>query len=137
MTDIPIDAAEEEVEATTAPMAGRTAWARNLEAPLRDFLRTQSGSAVILLAGAIAALLWVNIDQTSYENVWTTVLSITVGSAGISQDLRHWVNDGLMTFFFFVVGLKRGASSTSATCVTGAVWCCRCSPGWAGWSCRS
>ena len=106
MTDIPIDAAEEEVEATTAPMAGRTAWARNLEAPLRDFLRTQSGSAVILLAGAIAALLWVNIDQTSYENVWTTVLSITVGSAGISQDLRHWVNDGLMTFFFFVVGLE-------------------------------
>jgi Na+/H+ antiporter NhaA len=106
VTDIPIDAAEEEVEATPAPMAGRTAWARNLEAPLRDFLRTQSGSAVILLAGAIAALLWVNIDPASYENAWTTILSVTVGSAGISQDLRHWVNDGLMTFFFFVVGLE-------------------------------
>jgi Na+/H+ antiporter NhaA len=106
VTDIPIDASEVQVETTPAPMSGRTAWARNLEAPLRDFLRTQSGSAAILLAGAIAALLWVNIDHASYEKVWTTTLSITIGSAGISQDLRHWVNNGLMTFFFFVVGLE-------------------------------
>ena len=106
MTDIPIDASEAGVETTAVPMSGRTAWARNLEAPLRDFLRTQSGSAAILLAGAIAALLWVNIDQASYDKVWTTTLSITLGSAGISHDLRHWVNSGLMTFFFFVVGLE-------------------------------
>ncbi len=106
MTDIPLDAAEAEVETTAAPLTGRTAWARNLEAPLRDFLRTQSGSAAILLAAAIAALLWANIDQASYEHVWSTTLSITVGSGGISQDLRHWVNNGLMTFFFFVTGLE-------------------------------
>jgi Na+/H+ antiporter NhaA len=102
VTDIPV----QNIEATRAAMTGRTAWARNLEAPLRDFLRTQSGSAAILLAAAIAAMLWINIDQASYEHVWTTTLSITVGSAGISQDLRHWVNDGLMTFFFFVTGLE-------------------------------
>ena len=106
--DIPIDglAPAEEVESTQAPLAGRTAWARNLEAPLRDFLRTQSGSAAILAAGAVAALLWINIDAASYHRVWSTILSIHIGSNGIDMDLREWVNSGLMTFFFFVVGLE-------------------------------
>jgi Na+/H+ antiporter NhaA len=92
--------------AAPVPFSGRTAWARNLEAPVRDFLRTESGSAAILLAATVAALLWVNIDSGSYERVWSTVLSIHIGSAGISQDLRLWINNGLMTFFFFVVGLE-------------------------------
>ena len=104
--DIPIDPrAQGEESAPSRPLSGRTAWARNLEAPLRDFLRTQSGSAAILLAAALAALVWVNIGS-SYEHVWRTTLTITIGGSGISQDLRHWVNDGLMTFFFFVVGLE-------------------------------
>lgn len=88
------------------PLAGRTAWARNLEAPLRDFMRTQSGSAAILAAGAIIALVWINLDAGSYGRVWSTPLSIRIGGSGITQDLRHWVNDGLMTFFFFVTGLE-------------------------------
>ena len=106
--DIPIDAqVEDEADGlTVAPLSGRTAWARNLETPLRDFLRTQSGSAVILLAGAILALVWINIDASSYEHVWSTKLSINIGSAGITMDLRRWVNSGLMTIFFFVVGLE-------------------------------
>jgi Na+/H+ antiporter NhaA len=105
--DIPIDSsAAAEAEETPGGLAGRTAWARNLEAPLRDFLRTQSGSAAILLAGALAALAWINIDAGSYDRVWQTTLSIRVGGSGISQDLRQWVNDGLMTLFFFVVGLE-------------------------------
>src|SRR5207244_8216267 len=37
---------------------------------------------------------------------WRTKLSIDLGGAGIALDLRHWVNSGLMTFFFFVVGLE-------------------------------
>jgi Na+/H+ antiporter NhaA len=86
--------------------SGRTAWARSLQAPLRDFLTTETGSAVVLLAAAIAALAWANVDLSSYESVWRTQLSIQVGSSGISQDLREWVNSGLMTFFFFVVGLE-------------------------------
>jgi Na+/H+ antiporter NhaA len=88
------------------PQAGRTAWARNLEAPLRDFLRTESGSALILLAGALLAVAWINIDAASYGNVWSTSLSVRVGGSGITQELRQWVNDGLMTFFFLVVGLE-------------------------------
>jgi Na+/H+ antiporter NhaA len=105
--DIPIDpSAAAEAEETPRALAGRTAWARNLEAPLRDFLRTQSGSAAILLACALAALVWMNIDAGSYNRVWQTTLSIRIGGGGISQDLRQWVNDGLMTLFFFVVGLE-------------------------------
>ena len=86
-------------------LSDRTAWARNLEAPLRDFLATQSGSATILLTATLAALVWANLSS-SYEHVWHTGLEIRIAGAAVSQDLRHWVNDGLMTFFFFVVGLE-------------------------------
>src|SRR5438067_4691850 len=84
----------------------RTAWARSLETPLRDFLRTETGSAAFLLAATIAALVWVNVDARSYDTVWQTHLSVRVGGSGVAMDLRHWVNSGLMTFFFFVVGLE-------------------------------
>ncbi len=105
--DTPIDPSEPAPEAqSTGPLAGKTAWARNLEAPLRDFLRTETGSAAILLGGAIAALIWTNASASSYDSVWHTALSIRIGGAGITQDLRHWVNNGLMTLFFFVVGLE-------------------------------
>jgi Na+/H+ antiporter NhaA len=61
----------------------------------------------VLLAAAAAALLWANSPwRETYESFWTTKLAITVGSEGISLDLRHWVNEGLMTFFFLVVGLE-------------------------------
>src|SRR5438309_109315 len=89
-----------------APLSGRTAWARGLETPLRAFLRTETGSAAVLLAATIAALIWANVDASSYRTLWGTQLSIRIGGSGVSQDLRHWVNAGLMTFFFFVVGLE-------------------------------
>jgi Na+/H+ antiporter NhaA len=92
--------------ATPLPFSGRTAWARNLEAPLREFLRTETGGAAILLAATIAALIWVNVDAASYQRVWATVLSIRIGGGGVSQNLRQWVNDGLMSFFFLVVALE-------------------------------
>jgi Na+/H+ antiporter NhaA len=84
----------------------RTAWARSLETPLREFLRTETGSAAVLLAATVAALSWVNLDASSYASVWQTRLSIHLGSAEVALDLRGWLNSGLMTFFFFVVGLE-------------------------------
>jgi Na+/H+ antiporter NhaA len=86
---------------------GRTAWARSLAAPVRSFLSTESGGAIVMLGAAVAALVWANLPGWhSYESVWTTRLGIQIGSAGISIDLRHWVNEGLMTLFFLVVGLE-------------------------------
>jgi Na+/H+ antiporter NhaA len=90
-----------------ASFTERTAWARNLAAPVRDFLNTETGGAVVLLCAALLALAWANSPwSSSYETAWTTKLSIRLGGASISEDLRHWVNEGLMTFFFLVVGLE-------------------------------
>ena len=94
-------------DTTTIDEGGRTAWARNLAAPVRDFLGNQTGSAAVLLGATVAALLWANSPWPgSYEDVWTTTLSLRLGHSAIALDLRHWVNQGLMTFFFLVVGLE-------------------------------
>src|ERR671923_2151297 len=92
--------------AEPARFTGRTAWARSLQTPLREFLRTETGGAAVLLAAAAAALVWVNADAGSYDSLWSTTLSIDIGGHGVALDLREWVNSGLMTFFFFVVGLE-------------------------------
>ena len=98
-----LEVAESRPVATTAD---HTAWARNLETPLRRFLATQTGSAAVLLGATIVALAWANLSPASYQAVWHTHLSIRLGGAGTSLDLHDWVNSGLMTFFFFVVGLE-------------------------------
>jgi Na+/H+ antiporter NhaA len=90
----------------TQSNGGRTAWARNLATPVRDFLGTETGSALVLVGAVIAALLWANVDIGSYSELWHTHLSIEVGSHGISNTLREWVNQGLMALFFLVVGLE-------------------------------
>ncbi len=90
----------------TPRFTGRTAWARSIQTPLRRFLRTETGGAVVLLAATAVALVWVNADAHSYDSLWSTRLSIDLGGSGVSLTLRDWVNSGLMTFFFFVVGLE-------------------------------
>src|SRR5918996_2775804 len=86
--------------------SGSTAWVRRLETPLRAFLRTETAGAAVLVAAGVAALLWANTDASSYEDLWLTELSITIGDEGVALTLREWVNAGLMTFFFFVLGLE-------------------------------
>jgi Na+/H+ antiporter NhaA len=87
--------------------SGRTAWARHLQTPLRTFLRTETASAMVLVGAVAAALLWANVDLDSYVRVWErTNLSVSLGDAGLSHPLRYWVNSGLMTLFFFVIGLE-------------------------------
>jgi Na+/H+ antiporter NhaA len=84
----------------------RTAWALRLETPLRRFVRTETGSAAVLLAATLAALAWANIDPSGYARTWHTELSIRIGTIGLTADLREWVNSGLMAFFFLVAGLE-------------------------------
>jgi len=74
---------------------------------LRDFIRTESGSAGMLVVAALVALVWANSPWSqSYVDLWHTELSIRFGSGGFSMDLHHWINDGLMVVFFFVIGLE-------------------------------
>ena len=95
-----------EAAGSSAPFTGRTAWARNLALPMRQFLEHEAGSATVLLAACLAALAWSNVAASSYDAVWGTSLELRVGRWALEQDARAWVNDGLMTFFFFVVGLE-------------------------------
>ena len=67
----------------TGRFSGRTAWARNLETPL-CLLRTESGSAAVLLAGAFAVLVWVNVSA-SYVLFWGTKLEIRLGQPSASK----------------------------------------------------
>jgi Na+/H+ antiporter NhaA len=89
-----------------ALFSGRTAWARRMETPLRSFLRTETGSASVLAAATVAALVWANVSVSSYDRAWSTTLSVLVGSSGLEMDLRQFVNSGLMALFFLVVGLE-------------------------------
>ncbi|MEU6206140.1 Na+/H+ antiporter NhaA [Micromonospora musae] len=91
---------------TESKMSDRTIWMRNLATPLRAFLRTEAGSAGVLVAAIVAALLWANLDLGSYEAVWRTPLALRLGSLELSRDLHTWINSGLMTLFFLVVGLE-------------------------------
>jgi len=86
--------------------AGKTAWARNLAAPIRSYLYAETGGAIVLAAATIAALIWANVSFSSYEDVWTSILSFSFAGHILETDLRGWINEGLMTLFFLVVGLE-------------------------------
>jgi NhaA family Na+:H+ antiporter len=87
--------------------AGRRPGARRLAGPLREFLDTEVAGGVVLLAATAVALGWANSPwQGGYQALWGTELAIEVGRWTMAMDLRHWVDDGLMALFFFVVGLE-------------------------------
>jgi Na+/H+ antiporter NhaA len=84
----------------------RTIWTQRLQTPLRRFLRTETGSAAILLSATVAALVWANLDATGYAATWHTELSIRSGTTGMADTWQGWINSGLMAFFFLVAGLE-------------------------------
>jgi NhaA family Na+:H+ antiporter len=85
-----------------------------LLSPFLDFLKTEALGAILLASSAILALIWANSPWSgSYESLWSTRFAITVAGQSLDLDLRHWVNDGLMTIFFFVVGLEIKREITS------------------------
>lgn len=74
---------------------------------LTDFLKTETGSAIVLATATVAALVWANSPVgESYVTFWHHELTLGLGDVAITEDLQHWVNDGLMVLFFFVVGLE-------------------------------
>ncbi|MFC8830659.1 Na+/H+ antiporter NhaA [Streptomyces sp. NPDC057137] len=91
---------------SAAEYTGRTECGGPTRTPWRAFLRTETGSAAVLLVAVIAALAWANADLSSYDRFWRTHVGLSFGSRSLSLEVRDWVNSGLMAVFFFVVGLE-------------------------------
>src|SRR3954454_1984937 len=84
-------------------MVAAAATAKTRRSPLTEFLHDEAAGGVVLLVAAVAAMVWANSPaRDAYVSLWTTHLDVL----GINEDLQHWVNDGLMALFFFVVGLE-------------------------------
>ena len=80
---------------------------RRVPRVLRQFLEREAAGGVVLLVAAVAAMLWANSPwSASYRTLWGTDLSLSLGRFVLVEDLKHWVNDGLMAVFFFVIGLE-------------------------------
>ena len=90
----------------TATSQTTTVWTSSGKTPLRQFLRTETGSATVLASALVVALIWSNVATGSYEQFWSTQLTAGVSDRGITLDLRQFVNSGLMALFFLVVGLE-------------------------------
>ncbi|HEU4543250.1 MAG TPA: Na+/H+ antiporter NhaA [Jiangellaceae bacterium] len=88
-------------------LASERPLARYVGRPIANFLRVESAGGIVLLAAALIALVLANSPWSdTFEQFWTTEVTIEVGRFTLSEDLRHWVNDALMAVFFFVVGLE-------------------------------
>jgi NhaA family Na+:H+ antiporter len=73
----------------------------------RKFVAIEASGGLVLIAAAMIALVWVNSPASSlYHDLWESHVAIETPLFSIDEDLKHWVNDGLMTIFFFVVGLE-------------------------------
>jgi NhaA family Na+:H+ antiporter len=74
---------------------------------LREFIHDEAFSGILLLLCALTALLWANSPWgETYDALWETDLTLGTVQYHLTLSLRHWVNDGLMAIFFFVVGLE-------------------------------
>jgi NhaA family Na+:H+ antiporter len=87
--------------------AERSYVVRGFLLPVQKVIHTEQTSGIVLLGAAVLAIVWANSPwSATYEGFWHTPAAISVGPFGIAQDIRHWVNDGLMALFFYVVGLE-------------------------------
>jgi NhaA family Na+:H+ antiporter len=75
--------------------------------PFQEFFQLEASSGIVLIIATLIALVWANSPWAeSYAALWHTTVTFSVGSFELSKDLLHWINDGLMAVFFFVVGLE-------------------------------
>lgn len=79
---------------------------RRIVQPLEAFIRLETGSGLVLLVAALAALIWANVSFEGYESLWGTELRVSLGDLELDEDLRHWINDLLMALFFFLIALE-------------------------------
>ncbi len=71
-----------------------------------DFVAVEIASGIVLFFAAAVALIVANVWSSGYSDLWSYHLTVGTGTLSVGYDLRHWVNDGLMTVFFLVVGIE-------------------------------
>jgi NhaA family Na+:H+ antiporter len=75
--------------------------------PFKEFTRAEASSGILLIICTVIALIWANTGLSeSYFHLWHTKISVGVENFKLDYSLHHWINDGLMAVFFFVVGLE-------------------------------
>ncbi len=78
-----------------------------ITSPFARFARMEAAGGILLLVATAAALIWANSRwEHSYHQMWYTQATITLGNVSLSESNHEWVNDGLMSIFFFLVGLE-------------------------------
>ena len=92
---------------STAPQISVKSPIRRILRPFQEFAQTEASSGILLLLSTVVALAWANSPSaTSYTELWHTQATVGLGAFVLSKDLLHWINEGLMGVFFFVVGLE-------------------------------
>ncbi|MDF1501348.1 Na+/H+ antiporter NhaA [Roseisolibacter sp. H3M3-2] len=75
--------------------------------PFQRFFSTSAAGGLVLLAATAIALVWANSPWAdAYHHLWETPVTVGAPGFGLTLSLHHWVNDGLMAVFFFLVGLE-------------------------------
>lgn len=77
-----------------------------LVGPFQKFVKKVATGGFLLFASTIIALFWANLGHESYHSFWHTELSLHLGPYQISRSIQHWIDEALMTLFFFTVGLE-------------------------------
>ena len=80
---------------------------RTIVRPLQEFLRSTTAGALPLFIAVVVALVWANSPWWhAYEALWRTPVAVGIGRWTIAEDVRFWIDEGLMTFFFLLAGLE-------------------------------
>jgi NhaA family Na+:H+ antiporter len=74
--------------------------------PFLAFVKTESSGGMVLILSAIFALVWANFSYSTYHQTWEMPLTLGLGSESVTKTLHFWINDAMMSIFFFVIGLE-------------------------------
>ncbi|MEZ4502885.1 MAG: Na+/H+ antiporter NhaA [Dehalococcoidia bacterium] len=92
---------------TSHELAVRRARIARFVRPVQEFIHTEASGGIALLAAAVVALVWANSPWgDSYEHLLEHHIALDLGFWALDETLHHWINDGAMTLFFFLVGLE-------------------------------
>lgn len=79
---------------------------RKIITPMERLMKVETTGGIVLIIMTVAALLWANLSPESYHHVWHLPFALTIGSWVGAADLHWFINDALMTIFFFNIGLE-------------------------------